>query len=73
MGHVLRREDEDSIKIAWELDESVTRGRGRPKMIWKDNVKREPRKCGLREEDLQDQVKWRRMTWMNGTSNPLQD
>ena len=65
--------NEDSIKMAWELDESVARGRGRPKMTWKDNIKREARKCGLREEDAQDCVKWRRMTWTNGNSNLSQD
>ena len=63
-------EDEDPIKMAWELDESVMMGRGRPKMTWKDNVKREARKYGLREDDAQDWVKWRRMMWMNGNSNP---
>ena len=31
-GHALRREEEDPIKMAWELAESVARGRGRPKM-----------------------------------------
>ena len=71
--HILRREDEDPIKMVWELDESVARGRGRPKITWKDNLKREARKRGLREEDVQDQVKWRRMTWMNGNSNLSQD
>ena len=70
-GLVLRREDEDTIKMAWELDESVARGR--PKITWKDNVKKEARKCGLMEEDALDQVKWRRMTWINGNSNPSQD
>ena len=39
MGHVLRREDEDLTEMAWELDESVARIRGRPKIAWKDNVK----------------------------------
>ena len=73
MDHILRREDEDLIKMAWKLDESVARGRGRPKMTWKDNIKREGRKCGLREEDAQDWVKWRRVTWMNGNSNRSQD
>ena len=73
MGRVLRREDEDLIKMAWELDGSVARGRGGLKMTWKDEVKREARKCGLREEDTQDWVKWRRMTWMNGNSNSLRD
>ena len=33
----------------------------------------EARKCGLREEDAQDGVKWRRMTWMNGNSHQSQD
>ena len=59
--------------MVWKLDESVTRGRGRPQMTWKVNVKREARKRGLREEGMQDWVKWRRMTWMNGNSNPSQD
>ena len=40
--------------MTWELDESVARGRGSSKIIWKDNVKREASKCGLREEDAQD-------------------
>ena len=30
LGHVLRREDDDSIKIVWRLDENVVRGRGQP-------------------------------------------
>ena len=42
-------------------------------MTWKDTVQREARSCGLREEDAQDRVKWRRVTWINGNSNPLQD
>ena len=41
MGHVLRREDDNPIKMAWQLDEDVVRGRGRPKMTWKDNIKKE--------------------------------
>ena len=28
LGHVLRREDDDPIKIVWRLDEDVMRGRG---------------------------------------------
>ena len=41
-------------------------------MTWKDNIKREARKCWLREEDAQDGVKWRRMTRINGNSSPSQ-
>ena len=39
LGHVLRREDDDPIKIVWRLDEDAVRGRGRPKITWKDNMK----------------------------------
>ena len=33
--------------------------RGRPKMTWKDMVKKESRKIGLDERDAQDRKKWR--------------
>ena len=70
LGHVLRREDDDPIKIAWRLEEDVVRGRGRPKMAWKDNMKREAKRCGLKEEDAPDHTKWRHLSWKNSNSNP---
>ena len=70
LGHVLRSEDDDPIKIVWRLEEDVVRGRGRPKMTWKDNMKREAKRCGLKEEDAPDRTKWRRLSWKNANSNP---
>ena len=43
------------------------------KMTRKDNVKKEVRKCGLREEEVQDRGKRGRMTYMNGNSNSSQE
>ena len=73
MGHVLRREDNNPIKMAWQLDEDVVRGRGRPKMTWKDNIKKEARKCGLKEEDAKDRARWRARLNVNEGSNPSKD
>ena len=70
MGHVLRREDGDPIKMAWQLDEDVVRGRGRLKITWKDSIKKEARKYGWKEKDAQDRTRWRRCTWTNANSNP---
>ena len=69
LGHVLRREDDDPIKMAWRLDKDVMRGRGRPKMTWKDIMKREAKRCGLKEEDAPDRTNWRRLSWKNANSN----
>ena len=73
MGHVLRRGDDNPIKMAWQLDEDVVRGRGRPKMMWKDNIKKEARKCGLKEEDAKDRARWRARLNLNEGSNPSKD
>jgi len=63
----------DTIKMAWQLDEDVVRGRGRPKMTWKDNIKKEARKCGLKEEDAKDRARWRARLNLNEGSYPSKD
>ncbi len=52
MGHVLRRNTEDPIRRAWNIEVDGRRGRGRPKMTWKEGVSREARKIGLKEVAL---------------------
>ena len=59
MGHVLRREDDEPLKRAWDLEVDGTRGKGGPKISWKDVVEKESSNVGLNEEDAQDMVKWR--------------
>ena len=38
------------------------RKRGRPKFRWKDSVSNDMREKGLREQDVQDRGRWRRLT-----------
>ena len=59
MGHVLRRDKDEPVKRVWNLEIAGKRERGRPKMTWKDMVKKESRKIGLDERDAQDRKKWR--------------
>ena len=57
MGHVLRREEDEPVKKAWDLHVDGIRTKGRPKVSWKDMVKKECRRVGLKEEDAQDRKK----------------
>ncbi|KAI5715126.1 hypothetical protein M8J77_010950 [Diaphorina citri] len=59
MGHVLRRDDESLIKSVWEGELTGTRRRGRPKLRWKDQIKRDMAKINTMEEDAQDRTVWR--------------
>ena len=59
MGHVIRRDKDEPVKRVWNLEIAGKRERGRPKMTWKDMVKKESRKIGLDERDAQDRKKWR--------------
>ena len=59
MGHVLRRDKDEPVKRVWNLEIAGKRERGRPKMTWKDMVKKESRKIGMDERDAQDRKKWR--------------
>ncbi|KAI5715018.1 hypothetical protein M8J77_009060 [Diaphorina citri] len=58
-GHVLRRDDESLIKSVWEGELTGTRRRGRPKLRWKDQIKRDMAKINTTEEDAQDRTVWR--------------
>ncbi|XP_033110260.1 uncharacterized protein LOC117111447 [Anneissia japonica] len=49
MGHVLRKDEGDPVKRAWHLEIKGRRVRGRPKVTWKDMVKKESAKIGLEE------------------------
>ena len=40
MGHMLR-EDAEPVKRAWNLEVDGIRGKERPKITWKDTVKKE--------------------------------
>ena len=47
MGHVLRREDDETVKRVWDLEVDGIRGKGKPNISWKDLMKKESSKVGL--------------------------
>ena len=69
-GHVLRKEDENVIVKVLKFEVSGSRGRGRPKQTWKNQVENEMRKNGLVKEDACDRTKWRGVVKTNTIRNP---
>ncbi|XP_047490892.1 uncharacterized protein LOC125040382 [Penaeus chinensis] len=60
-GHVLRREDEEPCRMAWNLSVEGDRDRGRRCQRWSDNIKKDLEEKGLAEGDV-DRVRWRSAT-----------
>uniref|UniRef100_A0A8D8VY55 Uncharacterized protein n=1 Tax=Cacopsylla melanoneura TaxID=428564 RepID=A0A8D8VY55_9HEMI len=60
-GHVLRRGGESLIKSVWEGEIAGTRRRGRPKLRWKDQIKKNMEQINIseEEEEAQDRTVWR--------------
>ena len=56
---MLRRDDDNVLKVALDLEVSGKRKRGRPKKTWKKQVKEETEKIGLKKEDALNRAKWR--------------
>ena len=50
-GHVLRKEDGDVLRRAFDLEVKGQRKKWRPKRTWKKQVEEESEKIGLRRED----------------------
>uniref|UniRef100_A0A8D8QY66 Endonuclease-reverse transcriptase n=1 Tax=Cacopsylla melanoneura TaxID=428564 RepID=A0A8D8QY66_9HEMI len=58
-GHILRRNSDSLIKSIWEADINGTRGRGRPRLRWKDQIRKDMEQIDITEEDAQDRTVWR--------------
>ena len=58
-GHVLRRDGDSVLKVSLDLEVSGKGKRGRPKKIWKNQVKEETEKIGLKKEDALNRAKWK--------------
>ena len=61
-GHVMRREDDFVCRRIMNMEVEGRRRRGRPKFRWKDGISNDMREKGLREQDMQDRGRWRRLT-----------
>ena len=62
----MRREDEYVGKRVMNMEVEGGRGRGRPKFRWKDRISNDMREKGLREQDIQERGRWRRLTRNSG-------
>jgi len=56
---VLRRDESDVLREAWQFKVDGRRGRGRPRNTWKKQVEKEMQKAGLKREDAHDRAKRR--------------
>ena len=65
-GHVLRKEDNDWVKICMEYEVEGPRPRGRPKRTWREVVKKDCQACKLNTEDSMDRSIWRKLIKMSG-------
>ena len=56
-GHVLRRDDDDVLKIALDFDVNGKRKRGRLRNTQRQQVEKELNKISLKTEDAPDRAK----------------
>ena len=57
-GHVLRREEDDILRKALCFKVEGQRRRGWPRKTWKNQVKDDIRKIGLKKENALNRSKW---------------
>ena len=57
LGHVVRKRDDDSVKQTWMFVVEGSRGRGRPRLAWKNMMENLCREFGLGLENSYDRSK----------------
>jgi len=60
-GHVLRKEDTDSVKKCMEYEVEGSRQRGRPKRTWKEVVQKDCQARNFNKEDAMDRGRWKKL------------
>ena len=58
-GHMLRKDDDNVLRVVLNREVSGKRKQSRPKKTWKKQVKEETEKIGLKKEDALIRDKWR--------------
>ena len=58
-GHIKRRDGTEDIRAVAELKMDGKRPRGRPKLRWKDTVRRDLKAWNIREEWVTDRERWK--------------
>lgn len=59
MGHELREEDDEPVKRVWDLEVDDIRGEGRPKISWKEMMKKESSTVGPQRKHARDKKRRR--------------
>ena len=70
LGHVLRKDDGNWVKRIMSYEVDGDRGRGRPRMLWRQVVANDMRRVGLKKSDAEDRALWRQLSWSK-TGQPL--
>jgi len=60
-GHVLRKDDYNSVKKFMECEVEGPRPRGRPKRTWREVVREHCQARKLNKEDAMDRCRWRKV------------
>ena len=60
LGHILRMDDEESVKRALVEPDRGRRSKGKQRIRWRDKVRDDMERRGLVEEDAFDRNRWRR-------------
>ena len=58
-GHLIRRNDDNTLKKAIMMEVNGKRKRGRPKLTWRRQVEESVKKVGLKIEEAEDRTRWR--------------
>ena len=59
VGHAKRRDETENIRAVVEMKMEGKRPRGRPKLRWKDTVRRDLKAWNIREEWATDMERWK--------------
>ena len=60
-GHVLRKEDTDSVKKCMEYEAKGSRPRGRPRRTWNEVVQKDCQARNLNKENAMDRGRWKKL------------
>ena len=60
-GHVLQKEDTDSVKKCMDYEVEGSRPRGRPKRTWREVVQKDCLGHNLNREDAMDRGRWKKL------------
>ena len=60
-GDILRMDEGNKVKQNIKVEVRGTGAKGRPRIMWMDNIRHDMDKYGLKEGEAQDQRQWRRI------------